>query len=409
MDKVIVFVRPAGLMRLDTASFIKQSGYKIAIAADEGYIDSDNVSDYIIYSEINNIDKLISDIAEFGTLHEIVGVLSFAEACIEQASAVAEALGLNGPSFGAIKVCRNKYLTRIMTKEKGVPSPNFFIAKSLDEIKCKIKGVKFPVIVKPLNLAGSCGVTRIDNISELNEKYDELILKRKNSSIKKVLDDTTEGYWIVEEYIEGFEISVESYTYNGYTEVITIHDKILPVEAPYFTEGMSATPSPRIKIDLEKKIKEITKNALKAVNFDNGVSHVEFRVTNDEPVLLEINGRPGGGLILESVYYSTGIKLNEALVKICLGIDPKESVKYRKPSVVSHISPPEGKILEIEGVNLLKNNKELSIFQQRVKAGDIIKTSSAQLGVVILATGNDIKYLIELIKNETSKINFIME
>jgi len=410
MEKVIVFIRSFGLMRLDTYNIVKKLGYKIAIAADKDFNDKNNaLGDYVIYTDTSNVDKLITDISNFGMSHKVEAVLTFLEQCIEQAATVAQILGCKGPSLESIKICRNKFLTRIKTIQKGIPTPGFFIAKSIEEIKEKVNVIKFPIIIKPLNFAGACAVIKVDCKEELDLKYQALLLRRENAAIKGSMADTTEEYWLVEEYIDGFEISVEAYAYQGQTVVVTIHDKILPVEAPDFIEGMSATPSPRITDELKGRIEQLTQEVFNSIGFRNGVAHVEYRISNNEPLLLEVNGRPGGGFVAESVFYSTGVQLNEVLIKICLGIDPSIHIENVKPTVLNELCPPEGKIVDIIGVNELKENKNLVIVEQRVKPGDIIKTSSMQLGILILAVGDNVEYLIELVKDLSCKVKFIVE
>lgn len=391
-------------------------GYRIAIAVDyddttaDGYV-AKKMADKIVRTDTQNPDVLLVDVLRFCNDHEVCAVLSFTEPCIEATAYVVDYLGLKGPSLQSIRCCRNKFLLREATKNLNLQSPKYFAACTVDEIKSQLveRQLNFPVILKPMDMAGACGVARIDSIEELDYAFSNIVERRKRSYLHDKYYSALHDYWLIEEYIEGFEVSAETYTFNGITTIVAIHDKVLPVEAPYFIEGIAATPSPRIAPSIAKNIEDATKKILKAINFSNGVTHTEFRITNEgAPVLLEVNGRVGGGLMFESALISTGVNLCEALIKICLGMAPPK-MHGRIKCVVSHeICPPEGIIQEILGVQEIQKCEEIEICRQYVHPGDVIKTSAMQWGVLILASGNDYQHLINLIKDMTKKVKFIM-
>ncbi|MGB8453112.1 MAG: ATP-grasp domain-containing protein [Anaerocolumna sp.] len=411
MDKVIVFIKSIGITKLDVVKAVREKGYRIAIA-EKGYDNSNKIADYLIDTEADNIDMLISDIAEFSLEHEVAAILSFTESGIEQAAAVTQVLGYPGPNYKSIKICRNKYLTRIEMKKNGLPTPGFFKAKSLGEIKDKISALKFPVIIKPLNFSGSCSVARVDEFKELEDKFKLISSQREDSPFKDFMGDNIHDYWLIEEYLEGFEISVECFTYKGETFVAAIHDKMCQVEAPYFLEEVFVTPSPRISTELSNVIIDLTKRVLKTIDFNFGLSHVEYRVTKEGPVLLEINGRQGGGMVAESVCYSVGVNLPKIMVEMSLGMTPDVKLEKPKPVVFQTLIVEEGTIKEAKGFEDAQKNEKLKIAEQWAKPGDIIKARQAEYGGFILATGNeedDVNKIINIVKDAASKIEFTIE
>ena len=171
-------------------------------------------------------------------------IFSVSEFGIEVAAATAEILGIPyGSSFAAVKRARNKYLTRQFLRDKNVATPNFGIAKNLEELKNIAVNIGFPVIVKPLNGAGACSVIQLNSKTEIEEKAAAMIANRSKMPVNDYRIDTTEEYWIVEEYLDGVEISVECCTFEGETSVIAIHDKYCDVCEPYFIEKTFVTPS----------------------------------------------------------------------------------------------------------------------------------------------------------------------
>lgn len=408
MSKVVVFIRSNAVGKLGTIETIRNLGYDIAIA-EKNYINSDNIANHVIDVDTNNIDELITSIAEFGREYEIAAITSFTEFGIEQAATLAQVLGYPGPNLKSVKISRNKYLTRIFMEKNQIPTPKFFKASSIHVIKEKCLNLQFPIIIKPLNFAGACAVVKVETIEELEQKFEELLSKRKDAPIKHFMNDTMSKDWLIEEYLEGFEVSVECFTYKGNVTPVVIHDKACSVEAPYFIEDFFVTPSKRINEELEKKIKEMTKKILTAIGFDLGLSHVEYRITKDGPVLLEINPRQGGILVPESVFYSTGINLPEIMVKMSLGIEPNVGLIEQIPVAFQTLTAEEGRIKKVKGFEKVREMKGLTLVEQWAKEGQLIEARQANYGGAILATGDSIETLTKRLKEAASYIEFEME
>ena len=407
--KIIIIIRSTGTQKLKVVKIAKDMGYEIAIAAEKGFKDTDKIFDYIIDTDVNNIDALVTDIAEFELQHDVIAILSFTEFGIEYSATISNILGYSGLSFKAAKICRNKFLTRSELKKHDLPSPKFLKVKNLEEMKKGIENIGVPVIIKPLNLAASCATVKINNINEIKEMYARLREMRKKSPVVGIMNDTIENYWIVEEYLEGFEISVETFTFNGETTIVAIHDKMCVVEAPYFLEEFFVTPSPRIDANLAKQIEDLTKKSLKSIGFNLGLSHVEYRITEKGPLLIEINGRLGGGLIGESVYISTGVNMYEVLLKMHLGIKPEVNIEQHNPVAFQMIVCPEGTVKSVIGFDEAMKNNKLKIVDQRIKVGDIVKARQADYGGWILATGDNLDEIINNVQEASAKIKFFVD
>lgn len=169
------------------------------------------------------------------------------------------------------------------------------LLKNLEELKNIAVNIGFPVIVKPLNGAGACSVIQLNSKTEIEEKAAAMIANRSKMPVNDYRIDTTEEYWIVEEYLDGVEISVECCTFEGETSVIAIHDKYCDVCEHYFIEKTFVTPSPRFTDRQIAEIEQMAKDVLTAIEYDYGIAHVEMKVTEKGPRLLEVNARVGGG------------------------------------------------------------------------------------------------------------------
>lgn len=131
------------------------------------------------------------------------------------------------------------------------------------------------VIVKPADNSGSRGVDLLKN-------NDAESLKNAFEYSKSF---SRTGESVVEEYIEGSEVSVETMSIDGECHVIQITDKIT-TGVPYFVEMGHSQPS-MLSEKIKGEIAEVAKAANKALGISNGPSHTEIKVTKDGPKIVE--------------------------------------------------------------------------------------------------------------------------
>ena len=223
MTKVILFIISGGSYKIETLRAAKNLGYDIVVA-EKGYKNEYGLADHVLDTDTNNIDQLLLKVIELNTRIQIAGVVTFAEFGIEPAAVIASALKLPGLNIGAAKMCRNKYLTRMAQQANNIPHPDFRLLSNLGDFTKICDEMQLPLLIKPVNFGGACGVEKISADTNLTELIDFLKNDRKTSPINTLMNDHLSNYWLVEEFLDGFEISVESITNNGETTVLAIHD-----------------------------------------------------------------------------------------------------------------------------------------------------------------------------------------
>lgn len=331
----------------------------------------------------------VSEVVAYCLAHDLepIAVATFSEFTVPGAALLAEYLGLRGPSVRAAAVCRNKFLTRVACRD--LPgTPTFALVRSSNDVRTFVAQAGGRVVVKPLNTAGAFGVAVVSSQDDIDSAWDELV-----SSADPILDamlgaEQIRTAFLAEEYIDGFEISVESLTVDGRTTTLAIHDKVVPVEPPEFLEQYFVTPSPRIDAALARTIAQRTRNVLEAVGFRSGVTHVEFRVSGGEPWLVEINPRPGGLLVVDSVEQSTGIDLVSASVAMLVdGQLPTPTANG--PVVARSVFPVRGTIEGIRGVEELQEHPLVAWVETHCAVGDVVQFPGLAGGVNFLLRGRD--------------------
>lgn len=279
-----------------------------------------------------------------------------------------------------------KSYMRERLKECGVPIPQFYVVNDAFEFQEAVQELQGDMIVKPADNAGSRGVVLLkkDPVTGKTQPEDILSVYEYSKS------NSRNGVVMVEEFMEGEEVSVESMTVNGETTIITITDK-LTTPPPYFVELGHAEPS-RHPIEIQEKIREITMQAVKAIRLQNGSSHTEIKLTKDGPKIVELAARLGGDFITSKlVPLSTGVDMVGNSVVLATGGKVDLAKKWNKGAAIRFISGESG---IIAGIDIPKEAYKLPGIEEIVlykKVGDVVdgtKSSNDRLGHVI-ATGKD--------------------
>ena len=196
-----------------------------------------------------------------------------------------EVMGIpyTGCGVMASSVCMNKEFTKNVLKEAGIPLIKSVLVRKDESYKEKIKGLKYPFMLKPVSEGSSLGMYKVNTPDEMEECF------------KKSLEYGQDV--MVEEYLEGKSVTVgvlEDGEKMFATEILEFRTKTewYDYEAKY-TAGMTEFVLPaELSEEMTKKVKQIAIEAFNACAC-RGLSRVDFLVTKDMPYVLEINTSPG--------------------------------------------------------------------------------------------------------------------
>lgn len=250
---------------------------------------------------------------------QIDGITTIAsDAAVPTVCFIAGKMGLIGNSFEDALVATDKYLMRQRFAEFSVSSPRFVIA----DVNYTVENFRFPVIVKPTDRSGSRGVKKIEMPADLYQ------------AVERAQKESFTHQAIIEEYISGSEVSVESISWKGKHYILAITDKVT-TEEPYFVELEHHQPSD-LSDEIQQKIKAETLKALSALNINYGASHSEFKITIGGDVFaIEVGARMGGDFIgSHLVELSTGYDFIKGIIDIALGKFEEPVFDYKKCSGV---------------------------------------------------------------------------
>lgn len=299
-------VKKAKEMGLFTICFAWKEGATCADICDKFYpvsvVEKDEILQICQNEKIDGVCTIASDVAA------------------PTAAYVANKMGLVGNDYAAAVRANNKYLMRNAFMMDNIPCPKYMMItennKDALEVLDNLRLFRFPLIVKPSDRSGSLGVTKVVTPSEFHPAL--------NRALKKSFKHEA----MVEEFIEGREISVEFISYKGVHYPLQITDKVTS-EAPYFVELEHHQPS-TLPNEMFTKIYDITKTALTALGLTEGASHTEYRITEEGLItIIEIGGRMGGDFIgSDLVRLSTGYDFVRGVIEVALGefTEPKKTI-----------------------------------------------------------------------------------
>ena len=280
------------------------------------------VCDYFYPISIYDTNKIV----EICLKENINGVVSNASEETAIASAqIAERLGLVSTSASVISKIQSKRCVRILTeKTNGLSIPLIF-ANDLSDIK-------FPCIVKPIKGSAKKGVTFCSSMQEMNR------------AIQYACEFNDE--YIIEEYIEGEEFSVECLSFNGIHHVIQVTKKVT-TGYPHFVELEHHQPA-LISNVIKNKIDCVMTNVLSDIGYTYGASHIEIKIKGENIYLIEVNPRGGGDHISDTlIHLSTNCDYIKQIILIALGrFDPKP-VKHTGCSGIIYLTSQNKKRLKL--------------------------------------------------------------
>lgn len=269
----------------------------------------DKLADRYYPVSILDTDK-ICDICK---TERVDGVVSNASNLTSQITAtISERMNLIGNPRTVIDLALDKYIVRNLTKEIQGLTP---VSYELLSVVTLGTTLAFPCIVKPTGGGGKRGVSYVADENEFNDAV-------------KYAYESGCGEVLIEEFIAGNEISVESISYNGEHFVLQITDKE-NTGAPHFVEIAHHQPS-QLPVEIQNRIKIVVPEILSKLGFKNGATHIEFKIDNSGNIyLIEVNPRGGGGEISNHlVYLSTGIDYVKLMIETALGTFDAASLTY---------------------------------------------------------------------------------
>lgn len=370
-----VLIIGASVLQLPAILKSKELGYYVAVVDMNPNAVGVKFADVFFEVSTNDIEGIVGAADKFNP----DGVLTLAtDMPLRSVSEVAHRFNLPGISVDVAIRATDKIAMIECFKQNNVPHPWFYKICSDSEFEEVLKTLRTPFIIKPNDSSGSRGVVLVQRIEDAFNGF------KYSRSVSK------SGFVLLEEYLNGPEVSVETITIDGETHILAITDKIT-TGAPHFVEMGHSQPS-SLPLGIQDKIKDVAIKAINAIGINNSPAHVEIIITSSGPKLVEIGARLGGDCITSHlVPFSTGIDMVKATIDLALGIKPNVLPKYQKGAAIRYLRGDEGYFVGVEGIDEILKNEFIRHIEIVKAPGDFIKP--------IHASGDRVGYVITQAEN----------
>lgn len=334
-------------------------------------------ADQTVLMSTRDIDGCVREARKLRQLLPIHGVVTAGTDASRAVAAIAGALELPGIRYADAEAASNKVLMRKRLRAHGAPIPGFYSVWSLKEARDAMDELTFPLVLKPADNMGARGVIKVSHRDEI---YAAFRHAKKYSPT---------GEMILEEYMQGPELSVDALAWNGNFRITGVADRIIARE-PYFIElghNMPSALSPEILAEAER----VMFAGMRALGIHTGAGKGDLKVTQDGVKIGEIAARLSGGFMSSHTYpLSSGVDLLRAAIQIALGEEPDALEPRRQRVAIERgILGAAGKIVSLEGKNAMEATPGVALVHFTRKPGDVAPEITSNIDKIghILAVG----------------------
>ncbi|HEX5752034.1 MAG TPA: ATP-grasp domain-containing protein [Archangium sp.] len=262
-----------------------------------------------------------------------------------QVAELARQHGLPHNNPEALLRANNKYLMRQTLQQAGVYTIRHALAGNDAELEEAVRTVGFPLIIKPLVGVGSSFISRCTTLQQAREV------------LRHYLENVRKGYYahffaaheyqdprhgtrrfdplsqvLVEEAIDGWELSVEFLCTEDTAYPVLIHDKLDVTQEAYCSyENLLVTPPVRLDETMQQRVRDYTVDVIRSLGLKNCFCHVELRYDSQgRPSVIEVNPRIGGMRVSDSFKTLANVDYADTFIRQTVG-QPVDKPVVQKP------------------------------------------------------------------------------
>ncbi len=207
----------------------------------------------------------------------------------------------------ALNVTNKAYMKKVFV-ENDVPTAQYIILGELD--MDKISHFQYPLIVKPVDCNSSKGVKKVTNDDELKQAFNDAVnFSRTNTAI-------------IEEFIEGEEISVDVYVENGKAHILSVTNSDKISASDKFVIFRTRYPADEANAHICSLIQDTAQKIADSFGLKNSPMLIQLITDGKRISVLEFSARTGGGVKYLLIKKACGFDVISAVVDLTTGAKP---------------------------------------------------------------------------------------
>ena len=226
------------------------------------------------------------------------------------------------PAAGALAVSKLRQRERF--EAEGVPQPRWRLVTEVED------GLPVPCVVKAPDRQGQRGLSLVRDRSELGPAIAEAIDAARNRQA------------LVEELVEGPELTVNAFSVDGEFVPLTVTDRITAAPPAFGVALAHVWPAE----DGAAEAADVARRAVEALGIRNGPTYTQVRLGPDGATVVEVAARLGGGHDAELCAAALGVDLNELALRVALGqpVEPPSPEARAGGATTAFLVAPPGEL-----------------------------------------------------------------
>lgn len=231
------------------------------------------------------LDGMAAALRKAAGSRSIIALICGGESGVKVTDALSEHMGLRGNGTGLANR-RDKRVQQDAVRRSGLRAVREACGTAWEDVASFLETESLPVVVKPVESAGSDGVKLCRTKEEAEAHFKLLMTSQRKLGAQGAAV-------LVQEFLAGEEFVIDQVTRDGVHKTVMVwsYEKAPANGAQFVYYNMRPVPSDSA---VAQQLVEYTSGCLDAIQIRNGATHSEVMLTADGPCLVEVNCRCGG-------------------------------------------------------------------------------------------------------------------
>lgn len=295
--------------REEVLKAIRRRGLKTIVFSDKTVVPPDvNLCDYFFQMDnLSNTEQISAILSNFDK--KIKAIIAPGEKGVRVAAELRDKFSIDGIGAEEVEKFRDKAKMKDILIKKNIRVPNYIEVKDLED------GFRFldefkDVVAKPKQGMGAIGVKQIKSKEAWIEYFQKFTQETELYHFEKGV--------LLEEFVHGEEYHIDAIIQDG--KIKFAYASFYPVPLIDFKKyNFVGTIALDMSSSLFKELIKYNREILKALEVQNGVTHLECFKGENEICFCEIAIRPAGSAIPENLKIQTNIDIIDSFVMVEIG------------------------------------------------------------------------------------------
>lgn len=298
------------------------------------------LSDYIQVPSLFDEQSLVERVVAAIRRSPVDRVEALWEPLVVAAARIREAVGLPGMSVDTVRGFRDKQLMKERIRAAGLRVPHSARVRTRSDAWQAAERIGFPLILKPIDGAGSADTYRCDSAADLERALDAMGHVREASC---------------EEFVDGAEFTYDTICVDGrpaYENVAQYLPRPLIARTNEWISPVIITVRHLEQPTIAPGV-ALGRNVLHALGMGTGFTHMEwYRKANGEVVFGEIGCRPGGARLVDQMNFTSDVDLFVEWARaVCWGHLRSLPPRKYNTAIIFKRAQGQGRIRHIHGLD----------------------------------------------------------